>query len=150
MIKVLLRNPENGADIKSRFVAKEDEKRDEKQNVINSEEFVFYKNSEMEVDQKTALWALKTWGFLEKVKEINVEPVTKTTVIDDLSEEIFDEASDDLDFPKTQENASGEASASVEDAILTRFNKLKEKGWNNLQKSERELYSKLKDQLGIK
>lgn len=83
--KITLRNPENGADINSVFCAAEDEKRDAKQNVTNAQRFTFVKDSEMEMDEKTALWAMKVFGFLTKVKE--VEEIVQIKVVETSFEE---------------------------------------------------------------
>ena len=78
-MKVTLINPPapGGSDIKSNFVAREDEKKDDKKNVINSEHIVFVKGSTLTTDRKTANYILKQWGFIQEAPQAVSEAVTE-------------------------------------------------------------------------
>jgi hypothetical protein len=142
---VVLQNPEDGADIRSNFVSREDEKKeyDEQKKikvVTNAKEIVFPKNSQIKTDRKTADYILQTWGF---IKEVGAESAPE-------SAEKSSEVSEQPTEPKVAENATSEPTEATEDRMPTpeeEFEELSAIGWPKLSKWQRDRYKKLREQL---
>lgn len=151
MKKILLRNPANGADIlNANFVAIEDEKRNGDGDVINTKKYVFAKGTEQEVDEKTAIWALRTWKFLEKVKETEVKTVTETVITDFKEDKVLDPL-EDTETPEIEAGELTEDTELSEDEVSQKmkddFAELEGIGWPNLKGDQRDSYQLLKTQL---
>jgi len=129
-----LRNPDTGASIESTYCDRDNEKKDPKTGeVTNATQFVLKKGESVEVDEKQARWALKTWPFLLCVDLPEPAVETKEQKKEDRKEGFM---------PKVAEASSAEDIAPRDDA--DRFAELKIKGYMNLKGNERDEYNRLK------
>ena len=144
-MKVTLINPPKpqGADILTVFVAREDEKRDKADNVVNAEEIRFFAGTSLETDEKTAKYILKQWGFVQEGKQAPLEAVTEAL-----------EVVSSVDTPEVEEtpkNASNEEEISLEDEFAELKAKMKKDGGYLSKgfKENKKRYSELKKELGL-
>jgi hypothetical protein len=160
MTKIRLYNPENGADIITRYVHRDDEvkKMDEKTKefkVTNAKKVDFPKGSHVTTDRKTADYILRTWGFVEEVplKDVDVPKDVETPEIEagEASEDIMeDNIADDVEKEekgeKTEEKVEGKDGAETPQAEFERLKSIM--AWLNPELKDR--YLELRDKLNPK
>lgn len=142
-MKTLL-NPANGADIESVYCERGTEIYAEAiekvegidvkvKRVTNSSPFILKVGDKITVPGHQALWALKTWPFLQ---EVGLDVETKATTEPAKEAEVAKEGSKEPMEPKEPQEPED------------RFADLQIKGFRNLKGAEREEYQTLKAKLG--